>query len=104
MTRQHGASFYHMSSFSKESAVLSHLSEALAAENGTIGLGLKRNLSLAAAACANSGEILTGTAGSVLACIAAGLAALRLVLEATLSIKLLLAGSKNELVAAFFAN
>ena len=85
-------------------AVGAHLSEALAAENGTVGLGLEGNLGFVAAASAGSGEELTGTTGIVLASIAAGLAALGLVLEATLSVELLLTGSENEFVAALFAN
>ena len=87
-------------------AVGTHLSEALAAENGTIGLGLEGNLSLAAATCAGSGEELTGATGSaaVLTGVAAALAALGLVLEATLSVEGLLTGGENEFVAALFAN
>ena len=85
-------------------AVGAHLSEALAAEHGTVGLGLEGNLGLAAATGAGSGEELTGGPGSVLASITAGLAALGLVLEATLSVEFLLAGGENEFVAALFAN
>ena len=85
-------------------AVGAHLSEALAAEHRTVGLGLEGNLGLAAAAGAGGGEELTGATGSVLASIAAGLAALGLILEATLSVELLLTGGENELVAALFAN
>ena len=85
-------------------AVLAHLGEAIAAINGTVGLGLKRHLGLAAASRANSGEILAGTAGSVLASVAAGLAALGLVLETALSIKLLLTGGEHELIATLFAH
>ena len=48
-------------------ALLTHLGEALAAIDRTVGLGLKGNLGLAAAGSANSGEVLAGTAGSVLA-------------------------------------
>ena len=84
--------------------MLTHLGEALAAIDRTVGLGLKGNLGLAAAGCANSGEILAGTAGSVLASVTAGLAALGLVLEAALSIELLLTGGEHELLAALFAN
>jgi hypothetical protein len=91
-------------SFSKESAVLSHLGEAVAAVNRTVALGLEGNLGLAAAGSAGSGEILTGTAGSVLAGVTAGLAALGLILEASLCIELLLTGGEHELVATFFAN
>ena len=85
-------------------AFCTHLSEALAAVYGTVGLGLEGNLCLATATCTGSGEELTGTTGIVLASIAAGLAALGLVLEATLSVEFLLAGSENEFVAALFAN
>ena len=84
-------------------SLFTHLSEALAAVNGTIGLGLEGNLCLTAATCASCSEELTGT-GIVLASIAAGLAALGLILEATLSVELLLTGSENEFVAALFAN
>ena len=80
------------------------LSKALAAEHGTVGLGLEGNLSLAAATCAGSGEELTGAAGSVLASITASLAALALVLYAPLCLELLLTGGEHELVAALFAH
>ena len=86
------------------SVLIAHLGEALAAVNGTVRLGLERNLSLATARGANSGEILAGTAGSVLASITAGLAALGLVLETALSVELLLTGGEHELVTALFAH
>ena len=85
-------------------AVGTHLSEALAAVHGTIGLGLEGNLGLAAAAGTGSSEELTGTTGAVLASVTAGLAALGLVLEAALSVDLLLTGGEHELVAALLAN
>ena len=85
-------------------ALCAHLSEALAAENGTVGLGLEGNLCLAAATCAGSGEELTGTTGSVLAGVTACLAALGLVLEAALCVEFLLTCGENEFVAALFAN
>ena len=85
-------------------AVGAHLSEALAAEHGTVGLGLEGNLSLAAATGAGSGEELTGSAGSVLAGVTASLAALGLILEAALCVESLLTGGENELVAALFAH
>ena len=85
-------------------AVGTHLSEALAAEHGTVGLGLEGNLCLAAAASAGSSEELTGTTGSVLAGVAASLAALGLVLEAALCVELLLTGGEHEFLAALFAN
>ena len=87
-----------------ELALGTHLSEALAAVHGTIGLGLEGNLCLTAAAGAGGSEELTGATGAVLAGVTAGLAALGLVLEATLSVELLLTGSENEFVAALFAN
>lgn len=84
-------------------AVGTHLSEALAAEHGTVGLGLEGHLSLTAAACASSSEELTGATGIVLASITAGLAALGLILEAALCVELLLTGGEHELLAAIFA-
>jgi len=86
------------------SGLLSHLSEALAAVDGTIGLGLKGNLRLSAACGADSGKELTRAAGRILACVTAGLAALGLVLEATLCVELLLTGGENEFFATLFAN
>ena len=86
------------------SLLVAHLGEALAAVDRTIRLGLEGNASLAAASSADSGEILTGTASSVLASVTAGLAALGLVLEAALSVELLLTGGEHELVAALFSH
>ena len=85
-------------------AVLAHLCEALAAIDGAIGLRLEGNASLAAAVGANSGEILLGATGSILASVTAGLAALGLILEASFRIELLFAGGEHELRAAFLAN
>ena len=85
-------------------ALVAHLSEALAAEYGTVGLGLEGNLCLAAATGASSGEELTGATGGVLASVTASLAALGLVLQAALSVEFLLTGGENEFVAALFAN
>ena len=84
--------------------LLSHLSKALAAVYGTVGLGLEGNLGLAAATGAGSSEEFTGTTGIVLASVTASLAALGLVLEAALCVELLLTSSENEFVAALFAN
>ena len=83
-------------------ALCTHLSEALAAVYGTVGLRLEGNLCLAAATGAGSGEELTGT-GAGLASITASLAALGLVLEAALCVELLLTSGENEFVAALFA-
>ena len=85
-------------------AFCAHLSEALAAENGAVGLGLEGNLCLTTATCASSSEELTGAAGSVLASVTASLAALGLVLEAALCVEFLLTGGESEFVAALFAN
>ena len=85
-------------------AFCAHLSEALAAVYGTVGLGLEGNLCLTAATGAGSSEELTGTTGIVLTSITAALAALGLVLEATLCVEFLLTGGENEFVAALFAN
>ena len=49
------------------------------------------------------GEIFPGAAGSGLAGIPASLAALRLILEASLCIEFLLSSGEHELVAALFA-
>jgi hypothetical protein len=84
--------------------LIAHTREALAAVYRTVGLGLERHTSLTTAHSAGSGEILAGTAGRILAGVAAGLAALRLVLEATLSVEFLLTGSEHEFVSAFLAH
>jgi hypothetical protein len=81
----------------------SHLREALAAIHRAICLRLKGNTSFAAAHCAGGYEILAGCTGSVLARVAAALAALGLILEAALCVKLLLTGGENEILSAFFA-
>ena len=81
-----------------------HLRKALAAINRAIALGLEGYAGLVAAGSADRREELTGAAGSGLAGVAAGLAALGLILEATLSIELLLAGGEYELLSAFLAH
>ena len=81
-----------------------HLSVAVAAVNGTIGLGLEGHLCLTAATGASSGEELTGATGVVLASVTASLAALGLVLEAALCVEFLLTCGENEFIAALFAN
>ena len=89
--------------FRLKSAPLTHLGEAVAAIDRTVRLGLEGHLGLAAAGSADSGEVLTGATGRVLAGVTAGLAALGLVLEAALGVELLLTGGKGELVTALFA-
>ena len=86
------------------SAVLAHLCEALAAVDRTIGLRLEGNTSFAAAVGADSSEVLSRAAGSILASVTAGLAALGLILEASLRVELLLTGGEHEFGAAFLAN
>jgi hypothetical protein len=88
----------------ENSALRTNDREAIAAVNGAVGFGLERHASFLAAASADGSEILTGTTSSVLAGIAAGLAALGLILEATLSIELLLTGGEHEFLPTFFAN
>ena len=77
---------------------------ASTAVDSTVSLGNKGNSGLAAAASTDTGEVLTGTAGSVLASVTAGLAALGLVLVADLGIECLLTGTENEFVAAHLTN
>jgi hypothetical protein len=95
-------SFNH-AAFLEDRLSLTHLGEALATINGTIGLGLEGNLCLAAAGGAGGGEILAGAAGSSLAGIAAALAALGLILEAALCIELLLTRGEHKVLATLFA-
>ena len=90
--------------FVSNSGLLSHLGKALAAVNRAIRLGFEGNLCLAAACCAGRSEELAGTTGCVLACVAAGLAALGLILEAALCVKFLLTCGEHELLTTFFAN
>ena len=85
-------------------ALLTHLGEALAAIDRTVGLGLERNLGLAAASCADCGEVLTGATSGVLASVTACLAALGLILEAALCVEFLLTSGENELLTTLFAN
>ena len=84
-------------------SVLLHLSEALAAVDRTVLARLEGNLASLAAAGADSVKHLALTAGSVLAGITAGLAALGLIGKTALGIELLLTGGEHELIATFFA-
>ena len=88
----------------KKLALCLHASEAVAAVNGTIGLRLKGNTSFAAAGSAGRGEVLSGATGRGLAGIAASLAALGLVLEASFRIEFLLTSGENEFCSTLFAN
>ena len=89
--------------FSVTILLLAHFCKALAAINRTVRLRLKRNASLAAAGSTGCSKELTRTASSVLACVAAALAALRLVLETTLCVEFLLAGSEYKFLTTFLA-
>ena len=81
----------------------SDLCEALAAVYGAVGLRLERNTSFVAAHSAGSGEVLSGSSGSVLASVTASLAALGLILEAALCIEFLLTCGEDEFISAFLA-
>jgi len=88
--------FFHLLSFAK----------TIAAIHRTIVAGLERHLAGLPAFGAHRVVHLasTFTASATLAGIAAGLAALRLILEATLSIKFLFTGGKGEFLTAVFAD
>jgi hypothetical protein len=81
-----------------------HFGKALAAIHRTVALGLKGHTSFTTAGGAGSREEFTGTTRSIFTGVTAGLAALGLVLEATLSVKFLLTGSEHEFVSTFLAN
>ena len=85
------------------SAVFSHAREAIAAVDRPVGFRLKGHSGLAAAVGADSGKVLPRPSRRVLSRVAAGLAALGLILEASFCVELLLAGGEHELVAALFA-
>ena len=85
-------------------ALFLHASEAIAAVNGSVGLRFERNASFCAASSTSSVEEFTRATGSVLASVAASLATLRLVLEASFSVEFLFTGGENEFVATFFAD
>ena len=80
-----------------------HLSKTVAAIDGAVALRLKGDAGFPAAVGAGGGKELSGATGRVLAGVTAGLAALRLVLETALCLKLLLASGEHELVATFLA-
>jgi hypothetical protein len=84
-------------------SVLSSL-EARAAIYRAIAGGLEGYLCLTAALCAGGDKVLSLCAACVLLCVAARLAALRLVHKALLFVEGLLACREYELFAAFLAN
>jgi len=78
--------------------------EALTAVDGTVVVGLEGELAGGAALGADRIVHLAGrgvAAGSGLACVTAGLAALGLVGEALFGVEFLLAGSENKFLSAF---
>lgn len=79
-----------------------HLSETVAAINGTVALRLKGNPCFPAAVGASGSKELSGATGRIFAGVTAGLAALRLILETVFRVKLLFTGGEHELIATFF--
>ena len=80
--------------------LLSHCSKALAAVYGSVVLGLEGDLGFATAVGTYGSEELLLRLACVLSGVTACLAALGLVLEASLGIELLLAGGEGELLSA----
>jgi len=77
------------------------LCKAVAAIDGSVGLGFERYLRFVSTVSANGGEVFPRTTGGGLSVVAAGLAALRLVLETALGIKFLLTAGEDEFRATF---
>ena len=87
------------------SGSLLFISEAVAAVDGTVGAGLKGNFAFLSAFGANCViHLACAVVGGVFALCAALFAALGLVGEAFLGIKLLLTGSESEFLSAFLAD
>lgn len=84
-------------------AFRTNLCKAVTAVNRTVAARLERELCLSAALGAGRGKELTLRTRCVLALVAAGLTSLRLVLEAVICVKFLLAGGEHELLAAISA-
>ena len=87
----------------KLSLAFSSCSVASAAVHSLTLSRIEGHLASCAAVCAYGVEHLSGSLGAVLSCIAASLASLGLVLEALLSIELLLTCGEHEIRAAIFA-
>lgn len=81
-----------------------HCGEAVAAVNRSVAGRLEGYSCFLAASCASGGEVLSLRSLSVLSCIAASLAALRLVLEAFGCIEFLFFGREDEFIFAIFTN
>jgi hypothetical protein len=84
-------------------SLLSCFREAVTAIDWPVGFWLKRDLRLVSTFCANSSEVFPWTTSGSFSIVAARLASLRFVLEATLGVKLLLATCEYELCTTFFA-
>ena len=80
-----------------------HFGEAFAAIYRAVRLWLKRNPCFTAAGSAGSSEKFTRAAGRVFACVTAGFAALRLILEATFCVKFLFTSGEYKFIATFLA-
>lgn len=83
---------------------LSLLGKTIAAVNRTVCLRLEGNFGFAAAGRAGSSEHFSRAGAAVFTGIAAGLASLRFVLEAFLSVEVLFARGEDKFCAAVFAN
>jgi hypothetical protein len=79
-----------------------HLRVALAAKNRAVFAGTERNIGVCATAVAGCGKHLAVGAGSILALIAAALASLGLVHEASFSIEFLFTSGEDEFRSTFF--
>ena len=79
------------------------LREALAAQNGSVALGLKRNASYASALSASSLKKGSRASAGVLSCVSASLASLRLVFKALFCVEFLFARGEHEIRAAVLA-
>ena len=78
-------------------------SETLAAKYGSVACGLERNLSVFSALSASYSEVLSLGLCCVLSLVTACLASLRLILEALLCVKLLLACREYKFLTAILA-
>ena len=87
-----------------EALLIFRCCKAFAAVYRSVACGLERNLSLFATLSTGYCEVLSLGLSCVLSLVTTCLASLRLVLEALLCIKFLLACCEHELLATVFAN
>jgi hypothetical protein len=80
-----------------------HFGVAFAALNGTVFSGTERHFRFGATGRAGGREHFAVGSCAVLSCVAAGLAPLGLVDEASLSVEFLFTGGENEFRSTFFA-